>query len=349
MTTDTGNNEKSKKHNETFEVHECFGKDLIDRYDGFILDQFGVLHNGVKGLEGAPDLVQKLANSDGFNKRLIILSNTSSSSASCKAKLPVLGFDAKNFVNAVTSGEEAGRYIREKYSESDANEGSVEKKAKKALWFTWKTKETLSPLRFLELCGNVPLTVDPNEADFVILHGVDLLRGPGEDGSAAEISLGDFHTSGKIKENSDGGSTTIESVLKACADRGLPMVCANPDFIMVKPDGSTGYMPGTISKRYEELGGSCVSFGKPHVPHFEACLRDLGLPRDKVVHVGDSLHHDVKGANDSGIDSVFVTGGIHRVELGSELNAVPSEDALNKLFEKHSQMPTHVVPMFRMQ
>ena len=329
MATDTG----SKKHNETFQVHDSFGKDLIDKYDGFILDQFGVLHNGVCGLEGAPDLVKTLRQT--HNKKLVILSNTSSSSESCKAKLPILGFDVKDFCNAVTSGEEAGRHIRDIYAKSD----------KKALWFTWKTQNT--PLRFLKLCGNVPLTTDPSEADYVILHGVDLLRGPGEDGNAEEISLGDFHTSGKLDESNS--STTIESILQVCAERKLPMVCANPDFIIVKPDGSTGYMPGTISKRYKNLGGSCESFGKPHVPHFEACLRDLGLDKTKVVHVGDSLHHDIKGANDAGIDSVLVTGGIHRTELGSELNAVPDTEALKELFEKHGQMPTHVVPMFRMQ
>lgn len=370
---DASNDSSKSKHNISFEVHDSFSKDLIDRYDGFILDQFGVLHNGVNGLEGAPDLVRKLASacSEYGNKKLVILSNSSSSSESCKAKLPTLGFDPKDFVNAVTSGEEAGRYIRNEYATStngdvdvDVDVDQKKKKKRKALWFTWKSPKTPSPLRFLELCGNVPVTVDPNEADYVILHGVDVLRGPGEDGTAPEISLGDFHTSGKMNENNskddgkddDGSSTTnnttttttIDSVLQTCVDRGLPMVCANPDFIMVKPNGSMGHMPGTIAKRYEELGGTCVSFGKPHVPHFEACLRDLDLPRHRVVHVGDSLHHDVKGANDAGIDSVFVAGGIHRTELESELNAVPNEDALNQLFEKHSQMPTHVVPMFRM-
>jgi len=174
---------------------------------------------------------------------------------------------------------------------------------------------------------------------------VDVLRGPGDDGTAQEISLGNFHTTGKMDENEN--KTTIESVLRTCADRDLPMVCANPDFIMIKPDGSTGFMPGTIAQRYEELGGTCVSFGKPHVAHFEACLGNLGLPRHKVAHVGDSLHHDVKGANDTGIDSIFVVGGIHREELGSDLGAVPNENALKRLFEEHSQVPTHVVPMFR--
>lgn len=328
MTTD-----EDKNYNETFEVHKSFDE-LIDRYDGFILDQFGVLHNGSVGLPGAPDLVRKLHDAD---KKMVILSNSSSSSKSCKAKLPALGYNPEFFVNAVTSGEEAGCYIRDEYGETK----------KKALWFTWRQTASPSPMRFLELCGDITTTTDPKEADFIILHGVDVLRGPGEDGIAKEVSLGNFHVEGKLNENSDGNSVTIDSVLKICADRKLPMICANPDSIMVKPDQSIAHMPGAIVERYEELGGDCVSFGKPHVPHFEACLRDLGLPRDKVVHVGDSLHHDVNGANETGIDSVFVVGGVHRKELGTKLNEVPSKAALTKLFKKHSQMPTYVVPMFR--
>ena len=127
------------------------------------------------------------------------------------------------------------------------------------------------------------------------------------------------------------------------------MVCANPDFIMVRPDGKVGHMPGKIAQRYEELGGKCTSFGKPHKAHFDACLRDLGLPKEKVAHVGDSLHHDIAGANAAGIASVFVTGGVHRDELGFDLNVLPGKSDLQSLFKKHSQTPTHVVPMFRMQ
>ena len=126
------------------------------------------------------------------------------------------------------------------------------------------------------------------------------------------------------------------------------MVCANPDYIMVKPDGSTGHMPGKIAQCYEQLGGKCSWFGKPHVPHFQACLRDLGLDKSRVAHVGDSLHHDVAGANGAGIDSVFVAGGVHRKQLGSELGVLPPKEALKKLFEEEGQTPTHVVPMLKL-
>jgi len=353
------NDNQSKKNNDdntmeqqeqetttkTFQVHQSVTKDLIDKYDGFILDQFGVLHNGQDGLEGAPELVKELV--DKYNKKCVILSNSSASAESCKAKLPKLGYDTSLFVDAVTSGQEAGNYIRETYS----NETTT---VKKALWFTWQNNPQ-GAKNFLELCGNVELTLDPFEADYVILHGVDLLRGSSEEN---DILLGDFHVSGKLDKN-NSGVLTIDSVLKICASRKLPLVCANPDCVMVKPDGTEGHMPGKIANRYIELlGGMGVddsaistlvrSFGKPHVEHFEACLKKLGLGKDKVVHVGDSLHHDVKGANDTGIDSLFVVGGIHRTELGKELNVLPNQDDLAKLFAKHSQTPTHVVPMFRL-
>lgn len=67
-----------------------------------------------------------------------------------------------------------------------------------------------------------------------------------------------------------------------------------------------------------------------------------------MAHVGDSLHHDVIGANASGIASIFVAGGVHREELGSELGEVPSKEALEKLFEELGTTPTHVVPMLKM-
>lgn len=307
----------------TFSIHPSF-TDLIDKYDGFILDQFGVLHNGVHGLEGASELVTELSER---GKKLIILSNTSSSAEAAKAKLPNLGFDPNIFIGAVTSGQEASQYIHENFE------------GQKALFFTWKTPRTPSPLKFIELCGNIQVTDKPDEADFVILHGVDVLRGPGADGEAKEQSLGSYYI--------DASFEAIDPLLKACLDRNLPMICSNPDFTMVRPDEKIAHMPGKIARRYEDMGGKCISFGKPNVPHFEACLRKLGLPKDRVAHVGDSLHHDIAGANNTGIASVFVTGGVHYKELGSQMNVLPTKEALEALFQKHSQTPTHVIPMFR--
>mmetsp|Transcript_4103 Transcript_4103/g.5912 ORF Transcript_4103/g.5912 Transcript_4103/m.5912 type:complete len:82 (-) Transcript_4103:1474-1719(-) len=69
--------------------------------------------------------------------------------------------------------------------------------------------------------------------------------------------------------------------------------------------------------------------------------------REKVVHVGDSLHHDVASANATDISSAFVVGGVHREELGCELGTLPTKDELEKLFLKHKENRTHVVPKLK--
>jgi len=38
------------------------------------------------------------------------------------------------------------------------------------------------------------------------------------------------------------------------------------------------------------------------------------------VYKGDSLEHDVAGANKAGISSVFIAGGIHAGDLGLEVS-----------------------------
>ena len=71
-------------------------------------------------------------------------------------------------------------------------------------------------------------------------------------------------------------------------------------------------MPGQLAARYEEHGGTVAYFGKPYAPAFDAALAllagraggadlDGGVDLSRVLHVGDSLAHDVAGANASGI------------------------------------------------
>ena len=316
----------SSSDKKEFEMHPSFSS-LVSKYDGFILDQFGVMHNGQNGLDGAPECVAHLAS---LGKKLIILSNTSSPSEMALQKLPKLGYEPSHFLGAVTSGQEASHYIQSSYGE---------KPNMKVLWFTWASTTQPSPRNFLNLCGsNITLVdaTDADQADLIISHGSGVIQG-----NTIETSLGDFADTGDVTQ-------IIQPILEKCQLKGIPMVCANPDYIMVKPDGSTGHMPGKIAQCYEQLGGKCSWFGKPHVPHFQACLRDLGLDKSRVAHVGDSLHHDVAGANGAGIDSVFVAGGVHRKQLGSELGVLPPKEALKKLFEEEGQTPTHVVPMLKL-
>lgn len=116
-----------------------------------------------------------------------------------------------------------------------------------------------------------------------------------------------------------------------------------------------------------------TQFGKPNPQHFISCLHNLGISTEismsGVAHVGDSLEHDILGANAAGIDSIFVIGGIHAKNLGLEPtssdssgftvvedsqensprdnNSVTRSDLtlrLQQLFDDKGIHPTHVVP-----
>ncbi|KAL7569235.1 hypothetical protein ACA910_016789 [Epithemia clementina (nom. ined.)] len=316
----------------SYSTYSSFSDQLIDKYDAFILDQFGVLHNGAFALDGAVELVEYLSRQK--QKKLIILSNTSAPSHKAMAKLPKLGFEQNLFIGAVTSGEEASKHIRETYGRNS-----------KAVMFTWDSSDvnnprlTATPQAFLDHCGGLQVASTVEEADFLLLHGSEVwYRGK----NMEPLSLGCFLKEGLTDE-------IIDPILRQCIDQNLPAVCANPDIIVQTPSGGTNFMPGKIAERYIEMGATNVRlFGKPQPEHFEACLRELDLPAGRVAHVGDSLHHDIFGANAAGIPSIFVSSGIHSPQLGADFGVMPEKHLLDDLFDKEGGIvPAHVVPAFR--
>ena len=185
------------------------------------------------------------------------------------------------------------------------------------------------------------VTADIDDADLIIVHGSEVwYRGT----DAPQEPLGTFIE--------DGDFSLVDPLLERCLQRNLPMVCANPDLVVVTPTGGTAYMPGKIALRYRDHFGAsnCRIFGKPDTEHFEACLRKLQVAdRARVAHVGDSLSHDIAGAINAGIPNVFVTSGVHASQLGTAFGEMPSEDSLQELFrEEGSVYPTHVVSAFRL-
>ncbi|MGP1397307.1 MAG: TIGR01459 family HAD-type hydrolase [Inquilinaceae bacterium] len=77
---------------------------LADRFDVFLVDQFGVLHDGIAPYDGAVEALRALK---AAGKRIVILSNSGKRSAPNSARLVSLGFAADSFDLFLTSGEVA--------------------------------------------------------------------------------------------------------------------------------------------------------------------------------------------------------------------------------------------------
>ena len=292
--------------------------ELSARYDGFIFDQFGVMHNGAVALEGAPELIARLA---AAGKRLGILSNSSKRKAFSLQELPKLGFSADHFVpDAVTtSGEEAWHSLAESWS------------GKSCVWIS--KKDAAGVTDYLDGTG-VGLA-DVEVADFILNSGTNVVR----DGSASVAAVDTEET---------GNLAPFTALFGRAVERGLPMICANPDFVSPpKPGKATTFQPGHLAQHYESLGGRVIYYGKPHKEHFAACVAGLGLPKERVLHVGDSMHHDVVGATGAGMPVAFVAGGIEHEKLGISPGELPSEAALRALCDEFDAVPTHTVALAR--
>jgi HAD superfamily hydrolase (TIGR01459 family) len=94
-------------------------------------------------------------------------------------------------------------------------------------------------------------------------------------------------------------------------ERGLTMICANPDRVVQRGDQLI-YCGGALADLYEDMGGKVLMAGKPYAPIYDLALHEAGdTPKSRVLCIGDGVITDVKGADDQGLDCLFIARGIH--------------------------------------
>lgn len=90
-------------------------RDLAERFDVFILDQFGVLHDGTAPYPGAVETLVRLKQA---GKRTLLLSNSGKRSAPNEARLAKLGFVPGSWDHFLSSGEVAWQSLRKQLGAS---------------------------------------------------------------------------------------------------------------------------------------------------------------------------------------------------------------------------------------
>jgi ribonucleotide monophosphatase NagD (HAD superfamily) len=108
---------------------------------------------------------------------------------------------------------------------------------------------------------------------------------------------------------------------------------------------------GALARDYSQLGGRTLIAGKPHRPIYDAALkaahRVLGrdIERSEILAIGDGVMTDVKGAEQAGIDVLYVSAGIHAREYGESHQ--PDLDRLTAFLDKHGHHPAAVIRRLR--
>ena len=308
---------------------------VCEKYDCLLLDQFGVIHDGTTAYDGAVSAVSELQRR---GKKIVIISNSSRRRGDTVARLRQMGF-AISDDDVVTSGDLVFEGLR---AGVDAPRPPFDGLGMRCFVFGNGADDE----QYVRDAGRVAAPIE--SADFILARGLFSMLGAGPD--LLRQPTADYTAEAEAE---------VLAAAMARAPGGLPLLVANPD--LTRPDGKDSPMPGLLAARYEAMGATDIRpVGKPHPLIYEACRAQLAIAGidaagARVAAVGDSLHHDVLGASQNGVDSVFICGGVHYRELEVPQAAAvpPAADKLAALLatfasEHGGCTPTHALAGFRL-
>ena len=277
---------------------------LAPRYDGFILDLWGVVHDGVAPLPGA---LECLATLKANGKRIALLSNAPRRSDDVVERITRIGVPAGLYHHVLSSGEEAWQHLHRRDDP------------------------------FYAALGRRCLHIG-SERDMLIREGLEL-----EFVDTAEEAEFILNT------GPGGWEDVIEDyapLLRRALARTLPMVCANPDLVVMHGN-RLALCAGALAQWYEEAGGRVRWHGKPFRSIYDTCLELLGIvDRTRILAVGDSLRTDIAGAMGAGLDSVLIAGGIHAEEFGTIGDQPPDLERIAAALRSGAYSPVGVTRSF---
>lgn len=297
---------------------------IASKYDGFILDLWGVIHDGTALYPGVKPCLESLRKQ---GKKIVFLSNAPRRAAKVEERLNELGITPDLYDHVLSSGEVAFRFLA--MPELTDGTSAARTSAVEARSLRGAKGEALNANQKYFYLGP--------EKDADLLDGLHYQRT--EDMGEAEFMLAvdvEYHGQ-EVAE--------LEPYLSEARRHNLPMVCVNPDFEVVKQDGTHIWCAGAVAHHYQGMGGEVSYFGKPYAAVYETALALLDtIKRDAILAVGDNIDTDILGANENVIDCALVTGGILAREMP---DANPY--ALRELCERKGALPTFVIPGFTWQ
>ena len=249
---------------------------LIKRFDWFLFDQWGVLHDGKKKFKFIDKTLKMLKQK---SKCSIILSNTSQNEAEAKRDtLKKLKINELYFDKVITSGGYLEHIALSKSKKFLKLNNLL--KLKKCYLISNKNKN--------EVINNIGLKKSSTKsAKFILAMSVKPFE-----------SLDDY-----------------KKILKKLFKRKLTMICSNPDkFVFDGKVKKFVLQVGSIAEYYKTIGGKVIYIGKPHSEIYNYALKKLNFKKNKVLMIGDNTQTDILGARNYGIKSALVIDGFNKSE-----------------------------------
>ncbi len=253
-------------------------RELIDKYDGLLIDAYGVLVHTSGAFDGAVDFMGRLSDEDV--PYVIITNDASRLPESCAAKYRRDGLDIP-VGRIVTSGSLVIDYFEEHDLEG----------ARCLVLGPPDSK------RYAERAGAELVEVEDGDFDVLII---------GDESGYDFVPVVD-ETLTILFQKLDAGDDF--ELLLPNPDLIYQRSAKSFGFT----SGSVANLfENAIRARYPGCGVCFRRLGKPYAPMFDEAIERMGTRNCAVL--GDQLDTDIKGANDYGLDSVLVATGLTDLE-----------------------------------
>ena len=281
--------------------------DISEQYDALFCDLWGCVHDGIRALPAAVEALRAFKAEGGT---VVLVTNSPRPRASVAAQIARMGVPDDSWDVIATSGDSARAAMFE---------GVVGEK----IWHIGERHDApfFEPLELL---------TDP-----VAIEKVDL-----EDAEGI-VCTGPFDPM--------ADPSVLRPQFLLAKTRGLKLLCANPDIVVDRGE-TREWCAGALAQLYTEMGGESLYFGKPHPPIYDLARRRLQkmgkfIPDDRILAVGDGIHTDVQGGMGENIDTLFITGGLARVETGTAEQPDPAQ--LAQFLTRAQMEPSYCIGQLR--
>lgn len=271
---------------------------------GFIIDQWGVLHNGEKPYDGVVECLKQLKSR---GKYIIILSNSGKRAEENKIRLKKIGIGPSLYDTILTSGEMTWQGLK------NQDHGFFKDLGKKCYLISRGGDRSIINDLDIELVDDI------KDAEFLIISGADFPK----------MTLEDYEPILK---------TAVRKRMTAlCANPDSRGVMGR-DYIMgpgtlARRYTDFGGVVYYIGKPHQPIFQRCIKI-----------LQEQEIYPGHTIMVGDSMAHDILGGALVNIDTCFVRSGLHAPAFKACHSPEDVDKALTILANQYNGIrPTYMV------
>ncbi|MFP4098257.1 MAG: TIGR01459 family HAD-type hydrolase [Alphaproteobacteria bacterium] len=295
--------------NTTGKTKFCAGiSDISDSYSGFIIDEWGVLHDGLSIFDGVIECLTQLRDRQ---KQVIILTNSGKRAHKDAERLATFGITPDLYDHVITSGEITWQGL------NDQSDGYFKGIGKECILINRGGDRTIVEELDIEVVD------DPKQASFLIIAGTD----------APHKTIEDYEP--LLKQCARYNLKAI------CANPDNLGVMGNINVIgpgsLAARYKDFGGIVEYIGKPHNMIFQHCIRL-----------LQEQDVFPGQTVVVGDAMGHDIIGGAMVNIDTCLVKRGLHKSVFKSCESPAEVDRMLDILVRQYNNVhPNYLVEFFR--